>query len=351
MKSIYLRLPDFHNTSPDIVLSIITSSTGSTPQKPGSAAIFDRSGLIDGTVGGGILEGKVQELSKEAASSGKILHTRFYLNREVLNGEDALCGGNVSVLVDPDPFKHLNVFNDIKSCLDRKIPGVLVTKINESATGVTLERIWITMEKELSGLLPADVELNAGEILSGGDPDDYRKILTGQEVTDFYFLEPVFPMPSLLIAGAGHIGKALAHLGSLLDFSVTVIDDRSEYSNHDNIPDAGIIIVEDPGKALSRADLTDAYIVIVTRGHKDDESALKACVGSRAAYIGMIGSRSKVEIMRRNFLANGWATEEQWSRIKSPIGLDIGSKTVQEIAISIAAELVGVRRLKANHLR
>lgn len=348
MKSIYLRLLELSESHPDIVLAIITESTGSTPQKPGSAALFDRSGLLDGTVGGGILEGKVQALAINAISSGEIQHITFYLNRELSKGEDAICGGQVSVLIDPNPLYHILIFTEIRNCLAMKTPGILVTKINDNPGGrVTLERTWITGEKKMASILPAEADNEAREILEKGDPSYFRKIesaANGQEVTDFYFLEPVFPLPSLVIAGAGHIGKALAHIGSLLEFEVTVIDERPDLANNVNIPEAENIIVEEPGAALKNVNLADTYVVIVTRGHKDDESALKACIGSKASYIGMIGSRSKVEIMKRNFLSTGWATEEQWSRINAPIGLDIGSKTVQEIAVSIAAELVRIRR-------
>jgi xanthine dehydrogenase accessory factor len=89
----------------------------------------------------------------------------------------------------------------------------------------------------------------------------------------------------------------------------------------------------------------DTFVVIVTRGHNDDAAALKGCIGSKSRYVGMIGSKTKVEKMRRNFIENGWATDEQWRAIHSPVGIEINSKTVEEIAVSIAAELVLVRNL------
>ena len=88
----------------------------------------------------------------------------------------------------------------------------------------------------------------------------------------------------------------------------------------------------------------DTYIVIVTRGHEQDAEALKACLGSPAAYIGMIGSRRKVAMMRQGFIASGRATAEEFDRVWAPIGLDIGSVTVPEIATSIVAQLIAVRR-------
>ncbi|MEN8230951.1 MAG: XdhC family protein, partial [Bacteroidota bacterium] len=144
-----------------------------------------------------------------------------------------------------------------------------------------------------------------------------------------------------------HVGKALAHMGRLLDFNITVIDDRKEYANRENIPDADHLIVQDIGTAMSELSSgPDTYIVIVTRGHDHDAEALKPCIGSDSAYVGMIGSSHKVGIMKKRFMTEGWATPEQWSRIHTPIGLAIGSKSVQEIAVSIAAQLVSVRHLK-----
>jgi xanthine dehydrogenase accessory factor len=125
---------------------------------------------------------------------------------------------------------------------------------------------------------------------------------------------------------------------------VTVVDDRPEFANSGNIPDADTLITGDIAEAMEKIDKDrDTYAVIVTRGHKDDAAALRPCIGSSLAYTGMIGSRKKVASIRAEFLAKGWATEEQWNRIYAPIGLEIGSQTVEEIAVSIAAQLIKVR--------
>jgi xanthine dehydrogenase accessory factor len=169
------------------------------------------------------------------------------------------------------------------------------------------------------------------------------------EPSSLFFLEPVFPKPKLVIAGAGHIGRCLAHLGDMLDFEVTIIDDRPEYANSVNIPEARHIIVNDIGESLKRLKKNkDTYVVIVTRGHKDDAAALKPCIGSDVAYTGMIGSVNKIASMRYDFMKNGWATAEQWDTVYTPVGIDIRSRTVEEIAISIAAQLVLVRNNKVK---
>jgi xanthine dehydrogenase accessory factor len=156
-------------------------------------------------------------------------------------------------------------------------------------------------------------------------------------------------MARLIIAGGGHIGQALAHLASLLEFEVTVVDDRSDFANENHIPDADHLVVKDIGSAMSEMVYgPDTYVVIVTRGHRQDGEALKACIGSDAAYIGMIGSVHKVGVMKKQFINEQWASKEQWASLHTPIGLEIGSQTVQEIAISIAAQLVEVRNRKKH---
>jgi xanthine dehydrogenase accessory factor len=160
----------------------------------------------------------------------------------------------------------------------------------------------------------------------------------------YLFLEPFAPLPRLLIAGAGHVGQAVARLAARLDFEVTVVDDRPEYANRRRFPEADNILVGDIGQAVRDFGTgPDTSIVIVTRGHSHDAEALRACIRSKATYIGMIGSSRKVDLMKKMFLKKRWSTAAEFDLVRTPIGLDIHSKTVEEIAVSIAAELVLVR--------
>jgi xanthine dehydrogenase accessory factor len=161
---------------------------------------------------------------------------------------------------------------------------------------------------------------------------------------DFALLESVAPPPSLFIAGAGHIGKVMTHLGQLIGFEVTVWDYRPEFANTTHLPDASRIICCKAEEIPDQVTVgKDTWIIIVTHGHRYDGDVLKHFIGSEAAYIGMIGSKAKVSQMRDHFIKERWATPEQWDRIYSPIGLGIGAKTVEEIAVAIAAQLVQVK--------
>jgi xanthine dehydrogenase accessory factor len=341
MKKPYLSLLDLQLTDQPMVLATVTKTTGSTPQKPGCSALFNATGLVCGTVGGGIVEGKIQQLAFQALSTGESGYYRYNLNREARNGEDSLCGGIIDILVDASP--KMSIFNQIKQSLDKRIPGVLVTGIKSVSGNISIERSWFTSEMQSADL---NMTRQIKKLLSDKDPDQYSEYKQSDpELT--VFLEPIFPLPKLIIVGAGHIGKSLSHLGKMLDFEVTVIDDRSEYANKANLPDADHIIVGDIGEVMGNMDLNpDTYVVIVTRGHKDDARALRECIGGQAAYVGMIGSRNKVAVMREEFMRKGWVEPREWKDIHAPIGLDIHSKSVDEIAISIAAQLIQVKNAK-----
>jgi len=353
MKNIYLQLLDHQSDKSHVVLVTVTATHGSTPQKPGSSALFNKKGLISGTVGGGVVEGKVEKLAKEAILSEKSGHFQFNLANDISNKEEAICGGQINVLIDANLKNNLSAFEQLRSSIENRVPGVLITMVNRfSEETVLINRYWInsTIKPAIPEAFLQKIQPVVNIMLSEGNPSDYREMeiaIPDEEPTSLFFLEAVFPPAKLIIAGAGHIGKTLAHLADMLDFEVTVIDDRPEYANSGNIPEASHILVKDIGVAMKGLRKSnDTYVVIVTRGHKDDAAALKPCIGSELAYTGMIGSKNKIAAMRADFIENGWATVKQWDAIHTPIGLDINSRSVEEIAVSIAAQLVLVRNCK-----
>lgn len=350
MKNIYLQILDHHSGSSQLVLATVIGTNGSTPQKPGSSVLFNKDGIVSGTVGGGIVEGKVQKIAMEAFTTGESGLLQFNLANDISEKEEAICGGQISVLIDAGLSNYTGVFEQMRHSLEDSIPGVLITMVTRlTDKRVKINRYWMNRisEPELPVTFTEKIKPAVSEILATGNTSDFRHIeltIPGEEPSSGFFLEPVFPPPRLVIAGAGHIGRALTHIGVMLGFEVTVVDDRQEYANKENIPEASHIIVRNIGDAmknLARGDNT--YVVIVTRGHKDDAEALRPCIGAGLAYTGMIGSRKKVATMRNHFLEQGWATAGQWDSIYAPIGIDIKSQSVEEIAVSIAAQIVMVK--------
>ncbi len=163
------------------------------------------------------------------------------------------------------------------------------------------------------------------------------------------FVEALLPPPTLLVVGAGHVAQPVAQLGKMLGFHVAVVDDRASFANRERFPDADQLIVADYGEALARFPITPStFVVLVTRGHRHDEESLRQIIGSRAAYIGMIGSRRRVAAVLNHMEEDGFPVE-QIRRVYSPIGLRIGAETPAEIAVSILAEITYVRRRGQPH--
>ena len=162
------------------------------------------------------------------------------------------------------------------------------------------------------------------------------------------FIHVFSPSPRLIILGGGHVGAALCRMASQLDYEIILLDDRPSFTNQISHPHAHRLICEPFERALAQIEPSSSdYIVIVTRGHKHDHICLKKALEREAVYIGMIGSRLRVSAQLKDLAESGYS-EEQLSRVYSPIGLSIGAVTEAEIALSILAEITRVRRSSSS---
>lgn len=158
------------------------------------------------------------------------------------------------------------------------------------------------------------------------------------------FIEAVIPEPAAIIFGAGHISKSLAQVSKLAGFAVTVVDNREAFANRERFPDAEAVIAAEYEDAFAQLQVnSSSYLIIVTRGHRDDMRVLRWAITTEARYIAMIGSKRKVIGVLREFEKEG-LPREQFERIHAPMGLEIGAITPEEIAVSVAAEMIAVRR-------
>ena len=159
------------------------------------------------------------------------------------------------------------------------------------------------------------------------------------------FFEVMPAPPKLIVVGAGHIAVPLVRIAKVLDFHVTVIDDRLLYANRERFPDADDVLVGNMAETLKAMTITPScYIVLITRGHAYDEPCLRQIMHSQAKYIGMIGSRRRIKACFQRFRDEEKVAEEAIDRIYAPIGLDIATETPAEIALSILGEVIKVRR-------
>ena len=158
------------------------------------------------------------------------------------------------------------------------------------------------------------------------------------------YIEVVESKPVFFIVGGGHIGRSLSKLANFLDFHVVVLDDREDFANVERMPEADEVICDDYEAAIDRYPIdANTYIVMVTRGHKQDEVSLRRALGRGAGYIGMIGSKRRTSTVIQHMTEEGFAPAEL-ARVHTPIGIDIGAETPEEIALSIMAEVIMLRR-------
>lgn len=162
------------------------------------------------------------------------------------------------------------------------------------------------------------------------------------------FVEPLLPDPKLIILGAGHLGRAISDVVQPLGFQVTVVDDRPSFAATDRFPGAKVACQPFESGLDTFSVTADTFVLIVTRGHKHDQIALERAIQTGARYVGMVGSRRKIALLVNNLLAKGHSPE-LFRKLYAPIGLDIGSETPEEIAISVAAELIALQ--KGTHKR
>jgi xanthine dehydrogenase accessory factor len=185
-----------------------------------------------------------------------------------------------------------------------------------------------------------------GDPICETDLEKYNPYFTDKRpsvVDGEVIVEPLRIVSNLYIFGAGHISQYLAKAAKMVDFNITVIDDRADFANKERFPEADKIVAADFAGVFDELDYTgDVYVVIVTRGHKYDAYVLEEALKRPAKYIGMIGSKRKVKMVF-DYLKGKGLQEEALKNVFAPIGLDINSETPQEIAISITAEIIKAR--------
>ena len=288
----------------------VLHSVGSAPRRAGTKAIICADGTLLGTVGGGIVEARASEVAMECLKTGE---TRVFESR--FGGSDPaenlpVCGGNMVLLVDPQPGRGGAAYAAAAGATRERRAGTLVTRFRDGQAEVQ----WIDGHADM----PANV---------------------------YTLVEHLLPPPQLVIAGGGHVGQALARCAHLAGFELVIVEDRPEFARMELFPERTEIRVGDFAQALRGLAFDEqTFVAIVTRGHRTDAAALEACIGRPAAYLGMMGSRRKAALLRETMLAAGKATEAQWHAVHAPIGLDIGAETPEEIAVSIVAQLIAVRR-------
>ena len=321
------------------VQATILKSSGSIPRGAGACMLVRSDGSIKGTVGGGAIEAGIIRAARRVFDE-----KRSQVIDVVLDGKDAvavgmICGGSATVLVDyidAENPGNLDFFKTLGHALRK---GAQIVTAPSSAA-------------RSQCLLLRDGSLRGTD---GFDPDILHALQNGRNaLTELpgVYLHQAGADGAAYIFGAGHCGEKLAPVLSSVGFSIIVIDDRAEFANSSRFLHADEILVPE-SMALVFDDIefnADSYIIIVTRGHVFDELVLRCALKTRAGYIGMIGSRTKRDAIYGKLLADGY-TQEDLDRVYSPIGIQIGDETPEEIAVSITAQLIKVRAERRRDVR
>ena len=300
MPRFYDFLPEAVASGEPFALGVISGIKGSSPQKKGAKALFFSDGRIQGTLGGGCLEAEVQDRARRALVSQTPARFDLVLDHDFGWDDGLICGGRVSGLIIPNAREAADVW--------RKLADV------------SEEMVW-------------------------GIKRDFSIGLMNEEgAADWLYTETVSPPCELWIAGSGHVAQAVASLALPLDFRVTVFDDRPMFASHQFFPERTQFRIGAWEQLLQEPfPKQPAFGLIVTRGHQRDAIVLKEWVHRPFAFLGMIGSSRKKRLIFDQFAAEGIATSEQLAKVACPVGIDINSVTVPEIALSIMAQYVQQR--------
>jgi xanthine dehydrogenase accessory factor len=320
----------------DLVLVTISSHSGSTPRLAGAKMIIHRNGRISGTIGGGLVEAKAMEEANTCFATGRSLRRAFNLNNSDAATTDMICGGRLELFLEHIGADEANrrVFQDLLLAMHSGRRVVLVSQLTDS-NGLALRFVVDHRGASSHDYIPESLLAAIKQVHS-------TSTSTLIEHQGQSYLLSFFSMTcTVYLLGAGHVAACTAEAAARVGFRVVVMDDRCEFANLDRFPQADAIKV-----LPSFADCfhgfeidTDAYLVIVTRGHMHDMEVLDQALKTKAGYIGMIGSRKKRNAIYTKLRDRG-ISEAQLEHVRCPIGTAIEADTPEEIAVSIVGELI-----------
>jgi xanthine dehydrogenase accessory factor len=343
MRDVIRHLIKILETGGEAIVCQVVETRGSTPQKAGSMMIVDPDGGQGGTLGGGCVENEVKTKAMQQIASGDAAVHSFVLDHDYAWADGLICGGRMVVIAQPVrgplPLEYFRHFDRFLAAGDGFTEVVVLDR--DQAGGLPVgRRILFDGEGRPRASLPS------GDIPDGLSARIPRPAARPKpSVQNGVAFLPSWPRVRLIIVGAGHVGQAVAELAARADFDVWVVDDRRQYANSERFPSAERILVGAFDEVIKRLEITPlTYALIVTRGHGHDQEALEQLAPTAADYVGLIGSRRKIRLIFDNLREAG-IPEAKLARVTAPVGLDIGSQTVPEIAISIVAELIARRNV------
>ncbi len=315
-------------------LATVSSQRGSLPMARDAKLLVAQDGRSWGTVGGGCTEADVAEQALAVARSGAPSFVRHTLNADLAGDVGLSCGGTVELFLEPVVAtpEMAALYGALADAAEHRVGGTVLTAVDwsggprkEARIGDELVRVGAPFEFEpgtaAQSLAAAHVDQGLGALV-----------------------EPLQRVPRVVIFGAGHVGRAISKVAAEAGFYVVITDDREEFADPDRLPWAHEVIAADFRSVLDRLSLdADDYVLAATRGHSYDAEVVERTATSPARYVGMLGSARKRAVVFEA-LERAGVPREALQRVRVPIGEDIGADTPAEIAVSVVAELIRVRR-------
>ncbi len=335
--NLWLNLHERLKNGQTVAVATIAEADGSVPRSAGAKMLVGKTGLLHGTLGGGLAEARALHEAAVTLADGKQRRLKIDMAGSASDGTDLICGGWVDIFIQRFSPEHAAIFQNLSEYIRLGHSAFLLSPLGDTDAP------------------PSPLLHDASAATNDPLLEAVRYI--APEAACFmpfhgrqYFLEPIYARKRLVLAGGGHVSQATARIADMAEFEVTVLDDRAEFASPMRFPwlaGGRTRVVPEFVDCLSEKVLgypvnEGCYIAILTRGHAYDGVVLEQALRTGAGYIGMIGSRRKREAVYSDMRGRGF-TEADLRRVHCPIGLPLGGDTPVDIAVSIVAEVIRER--------
>ena len=325
-------------------LATVVETFRSAPRPPGAAMAVSSGGEVVCSVSGGCVEGAVYELAQQVIGTGEPVLQTYGVSDDDAFEVGLTCGGTIEIFVEPVSAATAPEFREVAESIERSAPVALATVIAGPGRNGARLAVWPDRRAGSLGLPRLDdaVTDDARGVLEHGSTTVLRYGAEGQRRLDdlAVFVQSFAPPPRMLVFGAIDFAAAVARIGKFLGFHVTVCDARAVFATAKRFSGVDEVVVEWPHRYLSRTPVdARTAICVLTHDPKFDVPLLRVALRTPAAYVGAMGSRRTHDERLKRLREEG-LTEDELARLRSPLGLDIGARTPEETAVSIAAEIV-----------
>jgi xanthine dehydrogenase accessory factor len=349
MRDVLREIGKWYDGEESFGLATVVNTFRSAPRPAGAAMAVSGDGEVVGSVSGGCVEGAVYELAQEVMESGQAVVQRYGVSDDDAFAVGLTCGGILDVLVEPISRATFPLFGEVVASIERHEPVAIAT-VTEGPGEIGARRIvWPDRSEGSLGLdrLDEAVDDDARGMLAQGTTGIRRYGRHGERRLDelAVFVHSFAPPPRMLVFGAIDFAAAVARVGKFLGYHVTVCDARPVFATAKRFPEADEVVVKWPHRFLTEieGDVDERTVIcVLTHDPKFDVPLLEVALRTGAGYVGAMGSRRTHED-RLERLREAGVTDEEIARLRSPIGLDLGARTPEETAVSIAAELIQLR--------